>query len=207
MKALDLFCGAGGASMGLHRAGYEVTGVDLYPQPRYPFNFVQADALTFPLEGYDLIWASPVCKRFSSATRTAGTSEMWPDQIAPIRERLEAAGVPYIIENVQGAPLINAVMLCGAQFGLQTYRHRYFESNVLLLVPPHPRHDAPVVKMGRPPTAGQFINPVGHFSDVPYARRALGIPWMGQSELAQAIPPAYSEYLGRQVAGQGRVAA
>jgi DNA (cytosine-5)-methyltransferase 1 len=160
---------------------------------------VQDDALEYPLEDYDLLWAGPVCKRFSSATRTAGTRELWPDQIAPIRERLKAAGVPYIVENVPGAPLHSPLLLCGAMFGLKTYRHRLFESNVLLLAPPHLKHTAPVVKMGRPPQAGDFINPVGNFSGVAYARDAMGIAWMTQAELSQAIPPAYSEFLGRQV--------
>lgn len=203
MKALDLFCGAGGASVGLHRAGFEVTGVDIRPQPRYPFTFHQADALTFPLDGYDLIWASPVCKHYSSATRTAGTVHRWPDQIGAIRQRLAAWGGAYIIENVQGAPLLDAVMLCGAMFGLCTYRHRYFESNVLLLTPPHMPHTVPVVKMGRPPEPGKYLNPVGNFSGVKAGQEALGIGWMGQKDLAQAIPPAYSEYLARQLMSAG----
>lgn len=207
MKALDLFCGAGGASWGLHLAGFDVTGVDICPQPNYPFKFVQADALAYPLDGYDLIWASPVCKRWSSATATSKTKHLWPDQIAPVRERLEAWGEPYIIENVAGAPLRNPVMLCGHQFGLKVYRHRLFESNILLLVPWHLPHPEPPVKMGRPPSEGGYMNPVGNFSGVPYARKAMGISWMGQKELAQAIPPAYSEYLGRQVIEQLRQAA
>lgn len=198
-KALDLFCGAGGAGMGLHRAGFDVVGVDIAPQSRYPFEFVQADALTYPLDGFDLVWASPVCKRFSSATRTAGTSHRWDDQIAPIRQRLVQSGLPYIIENVAGAPLLSPLTLCGAMFGLRTYRHRLFESNVLLLAPPHPKHTAPVVKMGRPPAAHEYINPVGHFSNIGAAREAMGIEWMNGAGLSQAIPPAYSEYLGRQI--------
>jgi DNA (cytosine-5)-methyltransferase 1 len=202
LRALDLFCGAGGASEGLHRAGFEVVGVDIAPQKNYPFRFIQADALTFPLDGYDLIWASPVCKRFSSATRTSKTSAIWPDQIMPLRARLEKWGGAWIIENVLGAPLRNSVMLCGAQFGLKVYRHRYFESSHLLLVPPHLEHHTPIVKMGRRPKPGDFINPVGHFSGVGYAQQAMGIDWMGQKELSQAIPPAYSEFLTRQVIEQ-----
>jgi DNA (cytosine-5)-methyltransferase 1 len=187
--------------MGLHRAGFDVTGVDIELQPRYPFAFMQADALTFPLEGYDFVWASPVCKRFSSASKTSKSKDRWPDQITPIRRRLEEWGGPYIIENVVGAPLRNPVMLCGYQFGLKVYRHRLFESNILLLVPWHLPHPERPVKMGRPPSEGAYMNPVGNFSGVPYARKAMGIPWMGQQELSQAIPPVYAEYLARQVLG------
>jgi DNA (cytosine-5)-methyltransferase 1 len=198
-RCLDLFCGQGGVSYGLTKAGFDVTGVDLYPMPKYPYRFVQADALEFDLHGYDFIWASPVCKKYSSATKTAGTQDLHPDQIPAIRERLAASGVPYIIENVTTAPLIAPVMLCGAMFGLKTYRHRIFESNVPLRVPQHQPHTAKVAKMGRRPKNGEFINPVGHFSDVQAGRDALGIQWMGQDGLSQAIPPAYAEYLGLQI--------
>lgn len=197
LRALDLFCGAGGASMGLHRAGFEVEGVDVAPQKRYPFKFHQGDALDFDLTGFDFVWASPVCKHFSQATRTAGTNHLWPaEQIAQVRARLVEWGGPYVIENVPGAPLRNAFTLCGAMFGLQTYRHRIFESNVLVLAPAHHAHTAPLVKMGRKPKPGEFINPVGNFIDVGFARQALGIDWMSRDELAQAIPPAYSEWIG-----------
>jgi DNA (cytosine-5)-methyltransferase 1 len=201
-RALDLFSGAGGASMGLHRAGFEVTGVDLHPQKHHPFRFIQADALEFDLSGYDLIWASPVCKRFSSATRTAGTAENWPDQIAAIRRRLVEWGGPYIIENVPGAPLINPIMLCGTMFGLRVTRHRLFETNFYLLAPPHAAHGEPVVKMGRKPAPGQLINPVGKFIGADYAREAMDTRWMTGREISQAIPPAYAEWLGRAALSQ-----
>src|SRR6476659_6309400 len=175
IRALDLFCGSGGAAMGLYRAGFSIVGVDLFPQPKFPFEFIQGDALTYPFDGFDFVWASPVCKKFSSATRTAGTSHLWPDQIAPIRERLIEWGGPWIIENVPGAPLRDPVSLCGAMFGLKVYRHRLFESNVPLVVPEHPVHIARTAKMGRPVQEGEFINPVGHFSDVPFAQKAMGI--------------------------------
>ena len=102
-RALDLFCGAGGASMGLSRAGFDVVGVDIEPQPEYPFDFVRADALTYPLDGFDFIWASPKCQRYSAATRQSGNPEAHPDQVPAVRERLLAAGMPYAIENVMGA--------------------------------------------------------------------------------------------------------
>lgn len=208
VKALDLFCKAGGASMGLHRAGFEVTGVDIEPQPRYPFKFIQGDALTVPLDGYDLIWASPVCKHYSPATRTSGTVQLWPsDQIAAIRARLVASSVPYIIENVMGAPLHSPILLCGAMFGLPLYRHRLFESNILLFSPPHLPHTAPVTKMGRPPQPGEFLNPIGHFSGVQQAREAMGTEWMSGAEIAQAIPPVYAEYLARHLLAAIGVAA
>jgi len=199
MKALDLFCGGGGASAGLAKAGFEVTGVDLFPQPKYPYKFIQADAMTFPLDGYDLIWASPVCKHFSSATRTSRTIDKWPDQITPIRKRLQSCNTLYVIENVAGAPLKNAFMLCGIMFGLPLYRHRFFECNFNIALPSHPKHVARVGKMGRPLKEGEFINPVGHFSDVKAAQRAMKILWLGQKELAQAIPPAYSEFIANSI--------
>ena len=119
MRALDLFCGAGGASMGLHRAGFDVVGVDIVPQKHYPFTFIQADALTFPLDGFDFVWASPPCQ-FASVL-TAQHRHKHSNLIPAIRERLQAAGVPYLIENVAGARshLRNPIMLCGSMFGLQ----------------------------------------------------------------------------------------
>jgi DNA (cytosine-5)-methyltransferase 1 len=156
----------------------------------------------FPLEGYDFIWASPVCKRFSSATRTSKTVENWPDQIDPIRELLTASGAAWVIENVTTAPIRSDVLLCGAMFNLRTYRHRVFESNFFLFQPPHPKHTAPIVKMGRQPSPEQFINPVGNFIDVRAGRIALDIDWMTRDELAQSIPPAYSEFIGKQIISQ-----
>jgi DNA (cytosine-5)-methyltransferase 1 len=196
-KALDLFCCAGGAGMGLHCAGFEVTGVDINPQPNYPFKFIQGDALTHDLSGYDLVWASPPCQRFTKARKLRGNEH--PDLVAPMRERLQAAGVPWIIENVPGAPLRNPIELCGLMFGLNVYRHRLFESSLPLCAPLHPSHHRKQVKMGRPVKDGDIIQVVGHFSNVPYARKAMCIEWMNQRELAQAIPPAYSEYLAGQI--------
>jgi len=198
LRALDLFCCAGGAGVGLHRAGFEVVGVDIRPQLRYPFEFHQADALTFPLDGFDFIWASPPCQAYTKAQRLQKREH--PDLIAPIRRRLEDAGVPYVIENVPGAPLnqFKSFMLCGSMFpGLRVYRHRWFETNVDCIVPHHPVHTAPQVKMGRVAREGDFIQVVGNFSGVAYAREAMGIDWMTRDELREAIPPAYSEFIGR----------
>jgi DNA (cytosine-5)-methyltransferase 1 len=117
--------------MGLYSAGFDVVGVDIEPMLEYPrgpgFTFVQADALTFPLNGYDFIWASPKCQRWSQATRQTGKPESYPDQIVPIRERLILGGTPFVIENVLSAPLRDPITLCGAMFGLGVVRHRIFE--------------------------------------------------------------------------------
>lgn len=195
LKILDLFCCAGGAGMGYHLAGFEVVGVDIAPQPHYPFKFILADALTFPLEGFDAIHASPPCQAFTLAQRIQNNEH--PDLIAPIRERMKATGKPYVIENVVGAPLENPVMLCGAMFtGLAVYRHRLFESNFPLEAPAHPDHVAPLRKMGRPPLAGEFMHVVGNFSGVARAKEAMGIDWMVRDGLREAIPPAYTQFIG-----------
>ena len=186
-------------------AGFHVTGVDLKEQPRDAGDvFVRGDALEFVRahgSEYDVIHASPPCQRFSGALNLWGTARRGghPNLVEETRAALRPLGVPYAIENVVGAPLLNPVMLCGAMFGLRTYRHRLFESNVLLFQPEHPRHTAPVVKMGRAPKEGDYINPVGHFSGVSYVRRVMECGWMKQAELAQAIPPAYTMYIGEQL--------
>jgi DNA (cytosine-5)-methyltransferase 1 len=195
LRALDLFCCAGGASMGLHRAGFDVVGVDIRPQPRYPFEFHQADALEYPLDGFDFIWASPPCQAHTLAQRIQKNNH--PDLIAPIRDRLIANGAPNTIENVPGAPLIDPVELCGAMFGLRTYRHRLFECSFHLLAPPHPPHIAPLRKMGRPVRPGEFMHIVGNFSGAALAREIMDMPWASRDELREAIPPAFSEFIGR----------
>lgn len=200
-RALDLFCCAGGATAGLQRAGFHVTGVDIKMQPNYCGDaFVQADALKppFELRSFDFIWASPPCQAYSSATNTQDKAQ-YPRLIPDVREMLRKSGRPYAIENVEGAPLEQAFVLCGAMFGLRTYRHRMFESHVFMLPPGHPPHRSPVAKMGRPPRDHEFLSPVGHFSGVPLARQILELPAASQYELAQAIPPAYSEFIGRQI--------
>jgi DNA (cytosine-5)-methyltransferase 1 len=194
-RVLDLFCKAGGAGWGYHLAGFEVTGIDIEPQPNYPFEFIQADALTFPLDGFDLIHASPVCKGYSATAVLSNVGH--PRQIAAVRERLAGSGTPYVIENVEGAPLRDPVVLCGAMFpGLATYRHRLFEASFPVPRPAEPAHVHPLAKMGRPLRPGEWIQVVGHFSDVAAARAAMGIGWMTRDELAQAIPPAYTRHVG-----------
>ena len=197
-RALDLFCCAGGAGMGLHRAGYNVTGVDIVNQPNYPFAFVQGDALEADLSGYDFVWASPPCQNHSRMSGCReGLRDKYPSLIAATRAKLKAWGGPWIIENVVGAPLENPVMLCGAMFGLATYRHRIFESNVPLTVPPHPKHETPTSKAGhwKP---GTLISVAGNCAPMTMAREAMGIDWTNRAELVEAIPPAFSEHLARQ---------
>jgi DNA (cytosine-5)-methyltransferase 1 len=199
---LDLFCGAGGASVGYWLAGFNVVGVDICPMPRYPFTFVQADALSFQskygFEGFSAIHASPPCQAFTHAQRIRQNEH--PDFIGLTRERLQRVGLPYVIENVVGAPLEDPLMLCGAMFpDLQTYRHRLFETNFDVKVPPHPPHAHKQTKMGRPPVEGEFIQVVGHFAGVEYARKAMGISWMTRNELKEAIPPAYTRLIGEQL--------
>lgn len=198
-RLLDLFCGAGGAAEGYHRAGFEVVGVDIKPQPHYPFEFHQADALTYPLEGFDAYHASPPCQFGSMATqqwRKAGRE--YPNHIPATRERLVQTGKPFVIENVVGEPYLkNPCKLNGAFFGKMLRRTRYFETSFpfdFVLLPTEGRSS---FRMGRPVKEGDIITPVGHFSNIPYARKVMEIGWMNQGELAQAIPPAYTEYIGK----------
>lgn len=204
-RALDLFCCAGGAGMGLHRAGFDVTGVDIRPQPRYPFRFIQTDALTVSLEGYDFIWASPPCQRFTDLAKRNGNAHEWPDLIDPIRQRLQASGIPYVIENVEGAPLHEPVALCGTMFpGLRVLRHRLFETNFPLLAPPHGQHPLVYTMDKRKGHYGKldqdtaFVQVTGGGNcSKANASKAMGIDWMTKEELNEAIPPAYAEYIGR----------
>lgn len=197
-RALDLFCCAGGASMGLHRAGFEVVGVDIDPQPRYPFEFHQADAMTFPLDGFDFVWASPPCQRFS-ALATREDLSGYPDLVDPIRQRLVASGVPWCIENVPGAPLRRDLMLCGGMFGLRSYRHRHFECSFPIDQPEHPKHTVRVNRRGENRrehwARGGFITITGDVG-IYCGPEAMGIDWMSGNEMSEAIPPAYAEYIG-----------
>jgi len=200
-RLLDLFCCAGGAGMGYSRAGFEVVGVDKDPQPRYPFAFVQADVFSLDqrfLRWFDAIHASPKCQAHTLAQRIRQNEH--EDQIDVTRAMLEASGLPYVIENVEGAPLRDPTMLCGGMFpGLRVYRHRLFETNWPLPQPHHPPHHAPLRKMGRPPAVGDFMHVVGNFSGVQQAREAMGIDWMTRDELREAIPPAFTRHVGLQL--------
>jgi DNA (cytosine-5)-methyltransferase 1 len=200
MKALDLFCGAGGASMGLHRAGFEVTGIDIKHQPRYPFQFIQGDAMEASLDGYDLVWASPPCQRYTMAQNAAKNANAHPDLIPATRAKLEEFGGPWIMENVVGAPLRNPAIICGLSLGLKVKRHRLFESNLLLLTPPCPRHDQNYfVIFGQEVRSRRTGDAAGRKNKIAEGRKAMGIDWMTRAELSEAIPPAYSELLAKQV--------
>jgi DNA (cytosine-5)-methyltransferase 1 len=201
-RLLDLFGGAGGAAVGYARAGFEVVGVDINPQPNYPFTFYQADALSFPFTGFHAIHASPVCKGYTRMLFAfhPGAREKHPLQIEPVRARLQASGLPYVIENVECAPLIDTIKLCGAMFGLRVYRHRLFESNVLLLQPAHVKHQIKAARPGAIATPDEFWSVGGHFGHKLEAGLAMGIDWMKTvEEISQAIPPLYTEYIGHQL--------
>ncbi|MEU1081362.1 SAM-dependent methyltransferase [Streptomyces sp. NPDC005908] len=201
-RLLDLFCCQGGAAKGYDDAGFDVTGVDLAPQPRYPFPFVQADAIAFVLEhgaAFDFIHASPPCQHDSECQRIQSNDH--PDLIAPTRTALETTGRPWVLENVRGAvpKLRTPVMLCGQMFALANYRHRYFETGggFTLAQPDHPAHLVPQAKMGRPVPPGYYGQFVGNFSGVPLAREVLGVPWMNRDGIRECIPPAYAQHIGR----------
>lgn len=208
-RLLDLFCGAGGAGMGYHRAGFDVVGVDISPQPRYPFEFHQADAMTYPLDDFDYIHASPPCQRYSIANNIHGREDH-PDLIAPIRDRLIASGAIYVIENVPGAPLINAVQICGRALQLGVKRHRLFETSKPVLGTVCPKgHKGDWVSIfghtvlsrghviGKAKGGGNSIKRTHLGTDV--GREAMQTQWMTRDELSQAIPPAYTEWIGRQL--------
>lgn len=208
-KLLDLFCGAGGCAVGYHRAGFDVIGVDHLPMPRYPFRFIEADAMEYAEKygkEFDAIHASPPCQRYSVATAVwHGGRERHPDLIEPVRQILIASGKPYVVENVMGAPLQNAVMLCGTMFGLKVFRHRLFESTILLAAPAvHPKHDGSTGSHRGYSTVarsrGGYICVAGHNFVPREGAEAMGINWMQfRRELSQAIPPAYTEFIGRQL--------
>lgn len=192
--ALDLFCCQGGASYGLDAAGFQVVGIDIVPQPNYPFPFIRADAITALPTGFDFVWASPPCQAHTLAQRIQRRDH--PDLIEPTRAMLRASGIPYVIENVVGAPLERPIMLCGAMFNLLTYRHRLFECSFPIDPPPHPDHDAPIRKMGRPVRDGEMMHIVGNFSGVQKARDIMGTQWMNRDGLREAIPPAFAKFIG-----------
>lgn len=216
---LDLFCGAGGAGMGYYRAGFDVIGVDIKPQPRYPFDFVQSDALEFALSfdfPVDAIHASPPCQRYSSMSNCRpGLADDYPDLVWQTREMVASVGAPWVIENVEGSALLSqpsldddlyGITLCGHMFGLKLYRHRLFESNIPLVEPSHPRHVTPASKAGHW-VPGTIISVCSGGPGAEEKRRAMGIDWMNRDELTEAIPPAYTQYIGEQLIQALEVAA
>jgi DNA (cytosine-5)-methyltransferase 1 len=207
-RILDLFCGGGGCSMGYHRAGLEVVGVDLVHQPRYPFEFHQADALDVmdslltshwhgrDLRYFDAIHASPPCQAYS--TTASLHRNRYPELIGPVLDRLLATGLPYVIENVVGAPLNDPIMLCGSSFGLGVRRHRLFETSPRLLFAPRCAHELqpePIDVTGTGGPGGRHRKP----RNLEHAREAMGIDWMTRPELSEAVPPAYTEWIGTRL--------
>lgn len=197
--------------MGYRRAGFEVVGVDIDPQPNFPFEFIQSDALSLSMDfiqSFDAVHASPPCQSYSDLARRNGNGHMWPRLIEPVREMLDASGLPYIIENVEGAPLLDPVVLCGTMFPpLRVIRHRLFESNVPLESPPHGKHplvfthDKRKAHYGKLDQDTSFVQVTGGGNcSIANAKAAMGINWMTKGELNESIPPAYTEYLGRQLA-------
>lgn len=205
LRALDLFCGAGGATRGLQLAGFHVTGVDIRPQPQYCGDmFVQGDAVSppFDLSQFDFIWASPPCQAYTGMQRlnTRAPKRDHPKLIDPVRELLRASGVPHCIENVPGAPLDRPLILCGSMFGLKVRRHRLFESNFYILQP-QCRHDLdgrPIAVYGdHPQTPGDKTFNVNRARTLAEGRDAMAIGWMDWRPLTQAIPPAFSQFIGK----------
>lgn len=207
---VDLFCGAGGASVGYHRAGFDILGVDHKPQPRYPFPFVQSDALEWlasaDLSEVDAIHASPPCQAYSAANNIHRRTDH-PDLIEPTRRVLRKTGLPYVIENVPGAPLRQPYVLCGLALGLNVKRHRLFETDLTMLVPPcqrgHPGDWLLVfghTVLERRHQSGRTVKdgPILHRRHVSTdrGRKAMGIDWMNRDELSQAIPPEYTKFIG-----------
>lgn len=211
LRALDLFCCAGGATKGLQLAGFHVTGVDIRPQPNYCGDeFHQADALTFPLDGFDFIWASPPCQGYTPMRHAPGAKGA-PLLISEVRSRLVGWGGPWSIENVEEArwAMRSPELLCGSMFGLgsqgcRTQRHRLFENNFGLLAPECRHDDRPVIgvygghaRKRAARAGGRGTRDVWDGGHKAAASEALGIDWMTLGEMSEAIPPAYAEFIGR----------
>jgi DNA (cytosine-5)-methyltransferase 1 len=216
MMALDLFCGAGGATKGLQRAGFHVTGVDIRPQPRYcGDDFVQADGLAppFDLRLFDFVWASPPCQAYSVASaRMRGAGKCYPDLVAAVRAMLASSGIPYAIENVPGSPLIHPAKLRGTMFPeLRVVRERWFETSWFMMQPPRANEFPGLWRQGY---VGVYGGGTGGWAwrdgfrwSNAAKRDAMGIDWMSRDELSQAIPPAYAEFIARAFLAQTEVAA
>ena len=207
MRLLDLFCGAGGASVGYARAGFdEIVGVDVKPMTRYPFTFVQGDALEYVRDHwmeFDAIHASPPCQAYTTlrhCNKSKPSQKKHPDLIPRTRALLCRTCIPWVIENVPGVSMPSSICLCGTMFpGLRVYRHRLFESSFWMWQPGHPKHviraNGKGVQRKAAYLGGGFATVCGHVGQ--YAGEAMGIDWMKGDELSQAIPPAYTEFVGR----------
>jgi len=194
-RALDLFCCEGGATRGLQLAGFRVTGVDIRPKPRYCGDeFHQADALTFDLDGYDFIWASPPCQSYSAAMKHLAKPQ--PMLIDPIRDRLEESGAVWVIENVVGAPLRHPFVLCGTMFGLRIHRHRLFESPHIFPLVPDCFASEPVLNPHRSESRKRIYAEFGKQDPEKLWRDEMGVHWMSRQGTREAIPPAYSKFIG-----------
>lgn len=209
---VDVCCCAGGATRGYQQAGFYVAGNDLAPQPRYCGDeFHRGDALEFVgacirrgnrlPDGQPIaVWhGSPPCQRFSAMSNCRpGLAGEYPDMVAALRALFESSGLPYVLENVPGSPVRPDVTLCGAMFGRELYRHRLFESNVPLPQPGHPEHAVPASRAGhwRP---GTVMSVAGNVGGVAHARKIMGMDWTNRRELGEAIPPYYTEFLGRHL--------
>lgn|SRR5262245_11350593 len=213
MLLLDLFSGIGGAAVGYNRAGFDVVGVDKHWMPEYPFPYYRQDAIIFmrdfldegmEINGIpvDAIHASPPCKKFSTISKSLGY-DSHVDLLTPIRELLIESGLPYIIENVPGAPMRNAIMLCGSMFNLRIergylQRHRLFESNIMLQMPRPCDHTGQAIGVyGNGRGGGPLKLRTANAAE---ARELMGIDWAGRNGITQAVPPAYTQYLGEQLA-------
>ena len=207
---LDLFCGAGGAAMGYHRAGFDVVGVDINPQPNYPFKFHQRDAISVleDIEAgrgaidFDAIHASPPCQDHmrGGGHPTHGTGWMLNAVRRMLTNVHDTDGVPWVIENVPGAPMRADYRLCGCQFGLRLRRKRWFETSwdgFAFMEPCH--HDGPVPSVVGTGTPSWVAETLGYNPGIAELRECMGIDWMNRKELSQAIPPAYTEYIGTQL--------
>jgi DNA (cytosine-5)-methyltransferase 1 len=213
-RLLDAYSGAGGAAVGYARAGFDVVGVDVVRQPRYPFEHVVADALDVLadrefLAGFDAVHASPPCQAYSIARNIHGSGDRHSRLIEPTRDLLVASGLPYVMENVPGAPLRSPLLVCGLALGLNVKRHRLFESNVFMLGVPCGSHRGDWLLVfghtvldrghvvGKAKGGGNTIQRRHVGTD--QGRAAMGIDWMNRDELSEAIPPAYTEFIGAQL--------
>lgn len=204
---LDAFCGAGGGAVGYAEAGFDVVGVDIREQPHYPYPMIVGDVMEMDWDGFAYIHASPPCQHYSVLARRNGNADDHPDLIGAVRERLMATDAVWVIENVEGAPLVDPITLCGTMFpGLRVIRHRLFESNVALTAPPHGPHPLCFTHDRRKAHYGQLDQDTAYVgvhgggnATVANKRAAMGIPWMTGAELNEAIPPAYTAWIGGQL--------